>query len=115
MARLINLKFTGQFDNINMVPAASGLFPTLRNKSKKRKEKSMSFRMVVKNGDVNYEFNSKTGSYDTEPIDVVTEYATLSEALAEFLYAVEDYGQASEKKVVLTYLPSKKKGKKEKK
>ena len=68
----------------------------------------MAFKVVIKNGDVDYQYNQKTGQYDSKKVDSVTEYKTLPEALAEYLYSIEDYGQPGQNKASLVYVPENK-------
>ncbi len=74
----------------------------------------MSFKLVVKDGETDYKYNTKTGGYESKPVDSVNTFEHLAEALAEFLYSIEDYGTPTEDKVSLSYIPEKK-GKKDKK
>lgn len=117
MARLYPSQLTGQFDCINYGPSASGpfTFPTQGNKSKKnRKGNKMAdkYILTVKNGEVNYGYNDKTGTYDTKRSDRVEEFSNLAEALSEWLYTVNDNYDHNGNKVTLTFVPAKKKGKK---
>lgn len=93
-----------RFDN--MIPGASRYIPTPRKHN--RKEKGMSYKIVVKDGDTRYA--SKNGTYVAKTVDRVEKYDDLSTALADFLYYTND--EFSFNKVSLTYVPSKKKGNK---
>lgn len=75
----------------------------------------MPFKLVSKNGSLNYVRDPKTGAYGDVFEDSISEHDNLSEAVAEFLYSVEDYGKPGANKVTLTYNPSKKDKKKGKK
>src|ERR1044071_3478012 len=90
-------------------PSVSGFFPTRRNLSNKKGNKKMAketkFKVVIKDGDTKYNYNGKTGVYDTKTTDYVYEARDLADALGEFLsYANDDY---SEDKVSLVLMPAK--------
>ncbi len=65
----------------------------------------MSFKLVIKDGDTKYKM--KNGTYTPKVIDRVEEYETLGEALAEFLYSVND--EYNDEKISLVFTPKKKK------
>lgn len=79
-----------KFDSIQ-VP----LFPTPRNNS--RKGNNMAFKLVIKNGDTQYDFKKSR----TKEVDRVEEFDDLATALSEFLYIVTD--EYSEDKVSLVF------------
>lgn len=70
----------------------------------------MSFKLVIKNGEHDYSYDAKTGTYKNKTIDDVRAYDNLPEALAEFLYTVGD--TYNENRVSLTFKPEKNKDKK---
>ena len=65
----------------------------------------MSFKLIVKDGETKYSMN-KRGVYSSKIVDRVEEFDTLGEALAEFLYNVND--EYTDEKVSLVFNPSKK-------
>lgn len=71
--------------------------------------KKMAYTVKVKNGDVRYKYNEKTGQYVSKRVDYVADYDRLTEALSEFLAWVDD--DLNDEKVTLTFT-SKKAGKK---
>lgn len=95
-------------------PVSGGFFPTPRNKSTKKGNKEMAvegtFKLVIKDGTSDYKYNAKTGTYTSKVVDSVHEFDTLAEGLSEFLWTVND--EYNDHKVSLTFVPSKKKGKK---
>lgn len=93
--------FDGRFD---------AFFPTLKNNSTKKGKKNMakdaSFKLVVKDGHNDYKFDNKSGTYKSKTVDYVEEFTTIGDALAEFLFYVND--EYSTDKVSLVYVPGKK-------
>lgn len=69
----------------------------------------MSFELVIKNNKMEYK-QGKDGSYKYKDVDDIRTYDSLAEALAEFLYSVND--NYNEDRVTLKFIPSKKKKKK---
>ena len=66
----------------------------------------MSFKLVVKDGEHDFKYDNKSGTYKDKTIDDVRIYENLAEALAEFLYTVgDDYNT---NKVSLSFTPKKK-------
>lgn len=68
----------------------------------------MSFKVTVKNGTLDYKWNTEKNAFGNKRMDQVDKFDTLAEALAEFLYVIEDHGIPSDEKVTLTYIPAKK-------
>lgn len=100
--------------NTVSIPRAPDFFPSHRSLSKQKGNKKMakeaSFKIVVKDGDQKYNYDSKTGQYKYKTVDYVYEASNLGDALREFLdYVNDDY---NEDKVTLTLIPANKKEKK---
>lgn len=83
----------------------ASFFPTYRNKTSKKGNK-MSFKLVVKDGETEYKFDSKLGYNKAKNVDRVEEYETLTDALVEFLIVVQDNYDSD--KVSLTFKRPKK-------
>jgi hypothetical protein len=65
----------------------------------------MGFKLTVKDGEMDYKFDAKSGTYKNKTIDDVRTYDSLAEALAEFLYVVGD--EYNDNKVSLSFAPKK--------
>jgi hypothetical protein len=67
------------------------------------------FKVVVKDGDTDYNYDSKTQKYESKKVDYIYETDSLADALREFCdYASNEY---NEEKVSLILLPAKNKKK----
>lgn len=65
------------------------------------------FKLVVKDGDSTYNYNSKTGGYEYKTTDYVVESDDLGDILLQFLeYVTDNYNEDT---VTLKYVPKKEK------
>lgn len=89
--------------------SVSGLGWFLDDEKEEKKMIEGSFILFVKNGDVSYEFNEKTGEYSFIDKDYKENYKNGLEALKDFLDWIDSSEISSE--IVLTFKPKKKRKK----